>query len=287
MRPEEFDFIASLLKQRSGLQLTREKIYLLENRLTPIARQAGLDGINQLVQLIQRERDEKLIEAVTEAMTTNESFFFRDGKPFDLFREHVMPSLRARNAATRRIRIWCAAASTGQEPYSLAMILNEDADQWADWRIEILATDLSKAVLNKARAGIYSQFEVQRGLPIRRLMAHFEQTGEMWQLKDDIRKMVQFQEFNLLNDFRTLGKFDVVFCRNVLIYFDQDTKADILNRIHNIMPPHGMLFLGAAETVLGITDRFKPVPGQRGLYVTAEARAGGFEGPSDLKSAAV
>lgn len=279
MNPEEFDFIAALLKERSGLQLSREKVYLLENRLTPIARQAGLDGISQLVQLVHRERDAKLMEAVTEAMTTNESFFFRDTKPFELFKDHVMPSLRNRNASSRKIRIWCAAASSGQEPYSLAMILHEQAEQWKDWTIEILATDLSKAVLHKARAGIYSQFEVQRGLPIRQLMSHFEQSGEMWQLKPEIRQKVQFEEFNLLDSFNGLGGFDVVFCRNVLIYFDQDTKADVLNRIHALLPPHGMLFLGAAETVLGITDRFKPVPGQRGLYVTAEARESGLDQP--------
>ncbi len=282
MRPEEFDFIAALLKERSGLQLTQEKVYLLENRLTPIARQAGLDGIGDLIKLIERDRDAKLIESVTEAMTTNESFFFRDSKPFELFKDHVLPSLRTCNASSRKIRIWCAAASSGQEPYSLAMILNEQADQWKDWRIEILATDISKHVLDKARAGIYSQFEVQRGLPIRQLMNHFEQTGEYWQLKAPIRQMVQFEKFNLLESFNGLGTFDVVFCRNVLIYFDQDTKADILGRIHATMPAHGMLFLGAAETVLGITDRFKPVPGQRGMYVTSEARAvqpGGAESP--------
>ncbi|MEX1148123.1 MAG: protein-glutamate O-methyltransferase [Sphingomonadales bacterium] len=273
MRPEEFDFIAALLRQRSGLQLTREKIYLLENRLTPIARQMGLDGLSELVREVQRSRDEKVIKAVVEAMTTNESFFFRDIKPFDLFREQVLPMLRSANATSRRIRIWCAAASTGQEPYSLAMILKEQEDLWRDWTIEILATDLAEHVLTKARNGIYSQFEIQRGLPIRQLMSHFDQVGENWQIKPELRKMVKYQPFNLLDGFGGLGRFDVVFCRNVLIYFEQETKTDVLNRMHGVMAPHGVLFLGAAETVLGITDRFKPVSGQRGLYVTAEARA--------------
>lgn len=273
MTPAEFQFIAGLLKQRSGLQLTEDKVYLLENRLTPIARQSGLDGLGQLVQQIQKTMDAKLIEAVTEAMTTNESFFFRDTKPFELFQNHVLPALKTRNAGTKKIRIWCAAASSGQEPYSLAMILKEREKEFLGWNIEILATDLSKQVLNKARAGLYSQFEVQRGLPIRQLMTFFDQDGDTWQAKPEIKRMVRFEQFNLLDSYNSLGKFDVVFCRNVLIYFDQDTKADILNRIHGVVPEHGVLFLGASETVLGITDRFKPVAGQRGMYVTTESRA--------------
>ena len=273
MTPAEFQFIAGLLKKRSGLQLTEDKIYLLENRLTPIARQSGLDGLGQLVQKIQKTMDAKLIQAVTEAMTTNESYFFRDSKPFELFKDHVLPSVKTRNAGTRKIRIWCAAASSGQEAYSLAMILKEQEHQLQGWNVDILATDISKQVLDKARAGIYSQFEVQRGLPIRQLMTYFTQNGETWQINPDLKRVVRFEEFNLLDSYNRLGQFDVVFCRNVLIYFDQATKADILNRIHGVVPEHGILFLGASETVLGITDRFKPVAGQRGMYVTAESRS--------------
>lgn len=271
MKPEDFDFIANLLRQRSGLVITREKIYLLESRLTPIARRHGLDTINELIVKLRLERKEELIRSVVEAMTTNESFFFRDNTPFDIFRDHVLPALRVSNAATKRIRIWCAAASSGQEPYSLAIIIKEQAALWAGWTFEILATDLSPQILEKAKSGIYSQFEVQRGLPIRMLIKYFTQQGDQWQINQSLRDMVTFREFNLLDSYRGLGQFDVVFCRNVLIYFDQTTKSEVLNRLRGVMPDTGFLFLGAAETVLGLTDRLKPVPGHRGMYVTNDA----------------
>ena len=203
---------------------------------------------------------------VVEAMMTNESFFFRDKLPFEQFRDTMVPALVAARANQRRIRIWCAAASTGQEPYSLAMCLKEIAPQIAGWRIDILATDLSNEVLEKAKAGVYSQFEVQRGLPIQMLIKYFTQIGETWQIAPEIRAMVQFQPFNLLNDFAGLGMFDVVFCRNVLIYFDQPTKVGIFERIAYTVERDGYLILGAAETVVGLTESFKPIPDRRGLY---------------------
>ncbi len=178
-----------------------------------------------------------------------------------------MPEMLAARGAQRRLRIWCAAASTGQEPYSLAIILKEMADKLAGWRVEIVATDLSGDVLEKARTGIYSQFEVQRGLPIQFLVKYFTQVGEMWQIAPEIRAMVQYRSFNLLHDPAALARFDIVFCRNVLIYFDQDTKIGVLNRIARQTEPHGYLVLGAAETVVGLTDSFKPLPDKRGLYV--------------------
>lgn len=278
MRPDDFDFIARLLKDRSGLLLGRDKVYLLESRLTPLARRRGLESLGDLIAYMRRERDEALVRQVVEAMTTNESFFFRDNTPFELFRDQVLPKLRVTNVATRRVRIWCSAASTGQEPYSLAIMLKELEAQWAGWEFEILGTDISTQVLDKARAGIYSQFEIQRGLPIRMVMKYFTQEGEAWQLAKSIRDMVTFREFNLLDGFRSLGVFDVIYCRNVLIYFDQDTKADVLNRLAEIMPPHGVLFLGAAETVLGLTDRFRPVPEHRGMYVVNEGRGAAAPG---------
>ncbi len=177
-------------------------------------------------------------------MTTNETFFFRDKVPFDHFRETVMPALIAARARERRIRIWCAAASTGQEPYSLAMTLKAMGSALAGYRVDILATDLSSSVLTRAKDGIYSQFEVQRGLPIQLLVKHFAQVGENWQIAPEIRAMVQFRSLNLLNDFTPLGTFDVVFCRNVLIYFDQPTKTDVLNRLAQRMPSDGYLLLG-------------------------------------------
>jgi chemotaxis protein methyltransferase CheR len=177
-----------------------------------------------------------------------------------------MPVLLAARSRERRLRIWCAAASTGQEPYSLAMALTEMGAATAGFRIEILATDLSGDVIDRAKAGMYSQFEVQRGLPIQLLLKYFTQVRDSWQIAPEIRGMVQFRTLNLLNDFSPLGTFDVVFCRNVLIYFDQDTKIGVFNRIARQMPDDGYLVLGAAETVVGLTDAFKPVPERRGLY---------------------
>jgi len=199
-------------------------------------------------------------------MTTNESFFFRDKLPFEHFRETVMPALIAARANTRRIRIWCAAASSGQEPYSLALCLKEMGKDLRGWRVEIVATDLSTEVLEKAKSGIYSQFEVQRGLPALMLIKHFAQVGETWQIAPEIRGMVKFLPLNLLNDFSHLGRFDLVLCRNVLIYFDQATKIGVLERIAGVTERDGFLVLGGAETVVGLTDRFRPFPNKRGIY---------------------
>jgi chemotaxis protein methyltransferase CheR len=258
--------LRKLLKDRSGLTLSADKQYLVESRLLPVARKSGADGLSGLVQKLKSPGAEPLIVEVVEAMTTNESFFFRDKIPFDLFRNAVMPALLKARAAQHQLRIWCAAASTGQEPYSLAICLKEMAPQVAGWRIEIIGTDLSTEVLEKARVGIYSQFEVQRGLPIQMLVKYFTQVGESWQIAPEIRAMVQYKPLNLMHNFSHLGPFDVVFCRNVLIYFDQDTKVEVLGRLAKVMPPDGYLLLGAAETVVGLTDIFKPVPDQRGLY---------------------
>jgi chemotaxis protein methyltransferase CheR len=175
--------------------------------------------------------------------------------------------LIAARVREKRIRIWCTAASTGQEPYSLAMVLKSIGPAISGYRIEIVATDLSSEVLEKAKAGIYSQFEVQRGLPVQLLVKFFDQVGETWQLAPELRSMVQFRPLNLLNDFSVLGSFDAVFCRNVLIYFDQETKVTVLNRIARQMPGDGFLVLGAAETVIGLTEAFKPLADKRGLYV--------------------
>jgi len=273
MKPGDFEFLAGMLKERSGLMLTPDKVYLLESRLTPLARKCGLDTLDALIQKLRMQRDAGLIRDVTEAMTTNESFFFRDNTPFDLFKNHVMPAMAKARAGQKRLRIWCAAASTGQEPYSLAILLRENWHQWKDWRIEIVGTDICTQVLEKAKAGSYSQFEVQRGLPIQLLIKYFKQEGDVWRLSDDIRKMVTFRPFNLLENFVGLGTFDVIYCRNVLIYFDQPTKSAVLERMSKTLAKDGTLFLGAAETVLGITDAFRPVRGQRGMYVPSAGTA--------------
>lgn len=272
MRPEDFDFIAKLLKDRSGLVITRDKSYLLESRLTPVARKRGLKGLEDLVASL-RTAGEDLLREVTEAMTTNESFFFRDIKPFDQFKAVVLPQILASRASRKSFRIWSAACSSGQEAYSLAMILKEEGARLAGWKIEIVGTDISTEMLEKAKAGLYSQFEVQRGLPIQLLVKYFKKNNEMWQIDPAIRAMVQYREYNLLHDLKPLGQFDVVFCRNVLIYFDQPTKTRVLDNISKIVPDDGLLYLGGAETVLGISDKFKPVPEQRGIYATTRAGA--------------
>ncbi|KRQ11444.1 MULTISPECIES: CheR family methyltransferase [Bradyrhizobium] len=265
MNSPDYEYLRKLLKERSGLDLSADKQYLLESRLLPLARKAGLSGIPELVQKLQGGSS-ALITSVVEAMTTNETFFFRDKVPFDHFRDTIMPEVLKARAARRSVRIWCAAGSTGQEPYSLAMTLKEMGAALTGWRVEIIATDLSQEVLEKAKAGVYSQFEVQRGLPIQMLMKHFKQTGETWQINPELRAMIQHRQLNLLQDFSHLGTFDVIFCRNVLIYFDQETKINIFNRLARQIEPDGFLVLGAAETVVGLTDTFRPLADRRGLY---------------------
>ena len=272
MTPPDYEYLRKLLKDRSGLDLSADKQYLIESRLLPLSRKSGLAGIGELVQKMKGGSAD-ITTQVVEAMTTNETFFFRDKVPFDHFRDSIMPEILQARASRKTLRIWCAAGSTGQEPYSLAMCLKEMGAALAGWRVEILATDLSQEVLEKSRAGIYSQFEVQRGLPIQMLVKYFKQTGELWQINPDIRAMVQHRQLNLLQDFSQLGVFDVIFCRNVLIYFDQDTKINIFNRLAKATEPDGFLVLGAAETVVGLTDVFKPYPERRGLYRPSGARA--------------
>ena len=275
MRPDDFDMFQQLLKQRSGLVLARDKAYLLESRLMPVARKFNLKGLEELAQNVRSKRDDRLLKAITEAMTTNESSFFRDVKPFDQFRNVVLPTMLQSRASRRAVRIWSAACSSGQEPYSLSMVLKEEAAKVAGWNFEIVATDLSSEVLDKAKSGIYTQFEVQRGLPITLLVKYFRQRGDKWELNPELRNMVKFREYNLLHDLTPLGKFDIVYCRNVLIYFDQPTKAKVLEAIARLLPPDGVLYLGGAETVLGITDKFKPLEGQRGVYQLSSAPAAG------------
>ncbi|SFG69697.1 CheR family methyltransferase [Methylobacterium gossipiicola] len=269
----EFDFLRGYLKTRSGLALSGEKRYLIESRLGPVCRRFNLATLHDLANALKNGRDGAIEKAVVEAMTTNETFFFRDQAPFDLFRDVLLPEAMARRAAQRRIRIWCAAASTGQEPYSLAMLLREAAPRLAGWSVDLIATDLSTEVLEKARAGLYSHFEVQRGLPVQLLIKHFEQVGEQWRISAPLRQMVDFRPLNLLHSFDALGTFDIVYCRNVLIYFDAATKGDVLARIGASLAPDGALLLGAAETVIGLTDRLVPNPRHRGLYNPAPSVA--------------
>jgi chemotaxis protein methyltransferase CheR len=265
--PQDFDYLRKFLRERSGLVLAVEKQYLAESRLLPVVRRNGMNTLAELIDRLKNRAPASLSAQVVEAMTTNETFFFRDKIPFDHFRDTVMPALILARAREKRIRIWCTAASTGQEPYSLAMAIKSMGPAVAGYRIDIVATDLSSDVLEKAKVGIYSQFEVQRGLPVQLLVKFFDQVGETWQVAPELRSMVQFRSLNLLNDFSVLGNFDLVFCRNVLIYFDQEIKVAVLNRIARQMPEDGFLVLGAAETVIGLTEAFKPLTDKRGLYV--------------------
>jgi chemotaxis protein methyltransferase CheR len=280
--PDQYEYLGRFLKERSGLVLLPQKQYLVESRLMPVVRRNGLGDLGALLYRLKAPDAEPLRVAVTEAMTINESFFFRDKIPFDRFRDTILPALIEARALRKRVRIWCAAAATGQEPYSLAMILREAAERLEGWRVEILATDINNEMIEKARAGLYTQFDVQRGLPIQMLIRHFEQVGELWRIKEDIRRMVQFRQFNLLEDFSSLGVFDVVFCRNVLIYFDNSTKTAVFERLVRSLARDGFLVLGAAETVVGLTDMFLPHPDKRGLYLH-NAR---IEPPSQQKRAA-
>jgi chemotaxis protein methyltransferase CheR len=272
VNPDDFAFLRKLLKERSGLVLPAEKQYLAESRLLPLARKHGMSTLGELVQRLKTPHSAALTAQVVESMTTNETYFYRDKLPFDHFRDTIMPALIAARARDKRIRIWCAAASTGQEPYSLAMTVKGMAAELAGYKVQILATDLNGDVLARAREGIYSQFEVQRGLPIQQLVKYFEQSGERWQITQELRGMVQFRPLNLLADFKPIGIFDVVFCRNVLIYFDQATKTDVLERMARQIADDGYLVLGAAETVVGLTETFKPVADKRGLYAPRGAR---------------
>jgi len=265
MTPQDYDFLRRFLKERSGLDLAADKQYLVESRLAPLTRRAGLAGISELVERIKM-RPDSLATDLVEAMTINETFFFRDKAPFDALCDTIVPMLTGPRAQRKMLRVWCAAGSTGQESYSIAMCFKEMATLLAGWRIEILATDLSQGVLEKAKAGIYTQFEVQRGLPIQMLMKYFKQIGELWQINPDIRAMVQHRQLNLLQGFAHLGTFDIIFCRNVLIYFDQPTKSRLFAGLAKAIEPDGVLVLGAAETVIGLSDAFRPWPEHRGLY---------------------
>ncbi|MGO4735497.1 protein-glutamate O-methyltransferase CheR [Bosea sp. 2KB_26] len=277
MTEADFDFLRTLLHLRSGLSLSTEKRYLVESRLGILCRKRNIAGLGPLVQRLRLEGDRGLENAVVEAMTTNETLFFRDRTPFDLFRNVILPEKLAANAAHRSLRIWCAAVSTGQEAYSLAMILDEMAAQLAGWKIEIVGTDISAEVLERARGGLYTQFEIQRGLPIQLLLKHFRQEGDKWRISEQIRAMVELRQHNLLDPSGHFGLFDVILCRNVLIYFDVPTKARVMAALAQRLAPDGAFLLGAAETVIGITTSIVPDKQHRGLY--RDGRSGKAQSP--------
>jgi chemotaxis protein methyltransferase CheR len=271
MTSAEFAVIAAFLKERSGLIITQDKTYLLETRLAAILREHNIAGLAALAEHLRQPGANAVKGKVVDAMTTNETSFFRDNHPFDTLRQSVIPGLIERRAATRSLRIWSAACSTGQEPYSLAMMMKDNFPILAGWKVEIVATDLSPTVLDRAREGVYSTFEVQRGLPIQMLVRHFDQIEPNWRIKRELRQTISFRPLNLLEDFSALGQFDIVLCRNVLIYFDQSTKTRILTSITRRIAPDGALLLGGAESVFGLCDGLAGVPGLKGVYSHAKS----------------
>jgi chemotaxis protein methyltransferase CheR len=267
MKGEEFEFLASLLKRKSGLYLTPEKAELITGRLKAVAERHGFATITALVQAL-KSGDEQLERSVIEAATTRDTSFFRDRVAFDVLREQILPALLRARAANRRLRIWCAAAATGQEPYSLAMVIDE-TPQFAGWEIQISATDVSADSIERAAAGLFSEAEVQRGLPLRLLAKYFRKEPWGWRITDGLRHRVELRVFNLMDCFAGLGVFDVIFCRNVLMYLDAAAKSDILERLAGSLEADGYLVLGAAETMLGACNSFTALPNLCGITMKA------------------
>lgn len=265
MKESDYKFMEELLRRQSGLSLTPEKVYLLEARLPPVAAAHGLQGIEDLVSALRRSM--QLERAVIEAMATHETSFFRDAAPYVQLRDVLLPYFVKARGGQKGLKIWSAACATGQEPYSIAMQIVESA---AGLQADITATDLSHDVINRAREGVYSQFDVQRGLPARLLVKYFTRHEEKWQIRDDIRRMVHFRQMNLLSP-AGLGLFDIVFCRNVLIYFGPAEREKVLATMAGAMKPDAVLCLGMAEMLPSLSRHFKPLAGQAGLYVRVDS----------------
>jgi chemotaxis protein methyltransferase CheR len=267
MTNQEFDAIRQLLQERSGIALDDGKQYLVESRLAPVVQQLQLKSIGELIAQLRGAGGTGLQRQVVEAMVTTESSFFRDHHPFQALRKEVIPHLIERRRDQRRLYIWCAATAHGQEPYSVAMLLREHFPELRTWQVSLLATDLSREVLARARLGLYNQIEVNRGLPAALLVKYFEQQGSDWQLQATIRDMVTFQELNLTQPWPAMPRMDLVLLRNVMIYFDVETKKSILRRLTRVLQPDGYLLLGGAETTLNLDDSFRRVePLKCGFY---------------------
>lgn len=271
MRPEDFSFLARVVRRRSGLVLPPHKAPMLEGRLAIVMRRFGFRTTAALIHELRHGRD-TLARAVTEAMTTNESSFFRDRVAFKKFRDVVLPPLLEARAASKRLRIWSAACAAGQEAYSIAMLLDDLKLQRKGWAIDLIATDLSSEMIARAEEGLYTHYEVQRGLAIRRLVAHFTQESNNWRIHENLRRMVTFRQFNLLDSYGWLDDLDVVFCRNVLIYFDHKTKVSVLERIAEVLESDGALMLGHTETPDALPKTFMPMRGASNFYVHAQAQ---------------
>jgi len=252
---ENYIFLQQHVYKSSGIVLDDNKLYLLEARLLPIARTENVSTLNDLCALLRATGSGRILQAVRDAMTTNETLFFRDAVPFKVMRQNLIPELLSERNGSRRLVFWSAAASSGQEAYSLAMMLLDMGMESRD--IEIVATDISDRVLDQARAGRYTQAEVGRGLPAQQLVKYFRRDHTEWQIKDEVRRLVRFQSFDLRSPMASLGTFDFILCRNVLIYFDIETKKRILQSLEYVMNPRAFLLLGGAETTLNLTDAFE------------------------------
>jgi chemotaxis protein methyltransferase CheR len=254
---QEFAFISGLVRRDAAIVLEAGKEYLVEARLLPLARQSGLPSVSEFVARAQQRPEPEVHRKIVDALTTNETSFFRDGEPFKQLVDTVLPDLLVRRATTRSIKVWSAASSSGQEPYTIAMVLQDNLPP--GWSFDIVGTDISTEMLTRAEAGQYTQLEVNRGLPAPLLVKHFERNGAHWQIAQALRKHTSFRRLNLAAPFPSMGPFDIVFIRNVLIYFDVQTKRTVLQRVAGTLRPDGWLFLGSAETTIGIDDRFERV----------------------------
>lgn len=270
--PEDIGFFRKLVQDRSGLILNADKDYLLKTRLEPIARAEGFADVAALLRQVRLAASSPLARRCVEGMATHESFFFRDNTPFDQLRDTILPKLHAARGGTRTLRIWSAACSSGQEPYSLAMLFREERARFGDWRIEILATDFSEPILERARTGLYNSFEVRRGLSEQRQARWLTREGPLFRMAPEIRAMVEFRRHNLLEGIAGLGTFDLILCRNVLIYFEQMQKLRTLDAIAGCLAPDGYLIMGSAETVVGLVGAFEPAQDLRGVFRTKASR---------------
>ncbi len=260
----DFLFITDLLQKKLGIQLEKDKSYLVESRLIKVAQRAGFTSLEQLILLLRANNPPQLIlDETLEAMTTNETYFFRDAGSFDILNEKVLPELIGSRRDVKTLNIWSAACSTGQEAYSIAITIKEAFPFLADWNIQITGTDVAEKVVNRARDGIFNQTEIARGISPKMLLKYFTRTGEDWRLREDIRKMVTFRTMNLISDWPYMPNMDIVFLRNVLIYFDEKSRKAIFSRMHNLLRSDGYLFLGAAETTFNLSDLFARIDWER------------------------
>jgi chemotaxis protein methyltransferase CheR len=265
LTPHDIELIRAVVHARSGVVVDPAKLYLIESRLAPLVRREGYASTDEFVHALRQSRSDAMMWAVTEALSTGETSFFRDRAPFEYFSKEVLPRLNLARG-DRPVRVWSTACSTGQEPYSLAMIVDEERSRLPGLKVELFGSDLSEARLEKAQSGLYSQFEIQRGLPIRLLVRHFEKIDEMWALSPRIRQMVRWRRINLLADLRPLGTFDVIFCRHVLRDFDSEGRRLVLEQLARALPDDGCLVLGVDETLGGVTEALQPVVGRSGVY---------------------